>query len=1280
MGLGDLATLLSAGTKSAGKASQQAARASAAKRAVAAPKAAAKAPVAPAKLPSSGPFSRIGPDSALAGAPKLERTFKATPTPRIPASSSHSLFSLHTLEDVASQGADLASQGFHELYPKGAPAGTKGAIKADGGATVAAINPGKTLSVLATAAKNTPGSALRTVTGTVPGLVATGKALVDAAEGHPQGLEAIGKGILDIVKHPVASFEKEPVPVGLMLAGGEGAAGRLAGAAMRSGALGDRAAEIASMDRAPLHVIATSTGGSSDQITAGMHDVLAIPRRYSPDVIRKGAQVAAEKFRARTHDPNIASPEQANRILYGGSLISQHLFKRAQGFFKPGLVDEQAAKGEMLRRMYTKAAAHTMHEIKPKVGAEAVPLAVEGILRRPDTVQADLQKELGRLRSASDGLTGKELKANRANQKQIEGLLADRKFLADPHPAFEAARQYTSWSAPLEERLVQLGHLEPDQLNAKLVPFALSHMGPDVRYNQTPGAHPLVASVKSADRQVKAASKAVERAISAREDANTLHPKVPNGHPVALAREALRRAEREHSYAEGRSTDLHGGARNTRSPRMLNPAELNGRVPAAQAEYRAAKATLLQERQAAVDEARNRLMDARGAHATLAQDLQGLKHAGAIKPNGDMWARLEKAGQPLRPDTIRTLVAHELGDRGVGFLTHKQDQTYGKLLESYAGKRPGTETRSRSGVSFQHGVYDRSYAALARQAYRHANAIAGHENRDEMLRRFGIGRFHTIEEAQRAADNFHHTPEGERIATALGKLEPQLIGPDRVIAQRNVETRALGPILRDFGLAEHKAVTETADAPKYTLLPDAVSKRIGEHDKLNQASQGKRLLQWYTNKWRSAALFTSPRWLMGNPQEHSIRLAWANVNPAAIFGIGPAAKLGHRIIDHWHSVMADQSHTEAQRYVARAHVGAYAAGTHYGSIAVNAIRRGAEDAPASDFAQALSETGPMSKISGAWQKWKGVIGHGMAAVERNSKAAAVGKAALNETHKFTADWRALIGRQDTAVRKFAEGKLSPNEASKLGNDVMEMMGNWSQLTPAVRNAVQTWSPFGLWWLTSMKFVFRALPRDHPMKTAALAAMESATHTASQEASTPAYLQGGVKANLPIVGDVTLTPEYYSPFGVAVDPGVTAMGQILPQLTDPYLTARGVNPVTNEAIKDANRKPLDPGHLSAQALYGVLEGLVPGARQAVQLAQEGGRPEPGSFSPLAVQPGTKRGLDQTLVKLFSPVRYTPGKRGGKSAPASIKPGLGKSASMGKSAGLGKAASLGKAAGP
>lgn len=1011
---------------------------------------------------------------------------------------------------------------------------------------------------LLNAAENAPKNTVDTVVGTIPGLVDTGKAAVKAVQGHPEELKAIGKGFEHLAEHPWAAFQKEPISVGLLAAGAEGGLGRAAGAVARSGALGETAADLASTDRVPLHIYGTDMG-AADQINAGLHDI-AITRKYSPDLIRKGGQVAADQFKAKVlgHDPNVATGEQANRYLYGGSLIAQHTFKRAQGFFKPGLVDEQAAKGEQIRRFYTGAAAHVMKELKPKTGAEAVPLAVEGILRRPETVQEDLHGELSRLQDASQSLTGNELRLNKRNQSQIQDLLKDKEFLKKPEPAFQAAKHYADWSAPREQRLVELGHLEPDQINAKLVPYALSHMGEDVRYNENPGAHPLTQQVKSADRQVKAARKALERARG--------------------------------------SSD-----------------------------------------KGAIREAKDRLTDARGSHETLARDLTGLKEAGFIKNNGDMYPRLEKNGKPLHPETIKAHMRQELGDRGVGFLTHKQDRTYGKALESYAGKRPGIEQHSRTGVSFKNGTYDRSFEGLKLQAYRNENALAGHESRDEMLRRFGIGRFHDSKDAERAADNFAHTPEGQRIEKGLGPLTPQLIGPDRVIAQRNVETRALGPVLRDFGLAEHKAVNEVADAPKYTLLPETVAKRISEHDALNQSSPGKRLLQWYTNKWRSTALFTNPRWPVGNTQELAGRLGLAGINPAAVLGAGKAVKLGKDIIDHWHSVMSDMSRSEAERYSARAHVASYAAGTHFGSIAVNTIRRGADDAPAADFAQALSETAPLSKLSGAWQKWKAFVGEGMAKLEHNSKAATIGKSALNEQHKFSREWRALITRQDAAVQKFAEGKLAPNEASKLGNDVMEMMGNWTQLTPQVRRAVQTYSPFGLWWLTSMKFVFRTLPRDHPMKTAALAAMEVGTGSSEKEAAMPSYLRGGIGVKLPIVGDVTLAPEYYSPFAVGLDPVATAAEQIQPQFGDVLSTATGVDPLTKEKIEAPQ------GILAGKALEDALMGVTPGARQATQLAQKGGTAVPNSLNPIATKPGTQRSWEETLMKILSPVKYTAGKR-------------------------------------
>ncbi len=312
------------------------------------------------------------------------------------------------------------------------------------------------------------------------------------------------------IHHPFKTAEEEPLATLLIAKGLTSAVGRGSGAVVRR----TPGLHFADTNTRPvLKIYGRSTGASEDQLLAGIHDINVKPD-WSPDLIRKGGQVAAQKYRERVlgHNPHMATPEQANRYLYGGSLIGQHTFKKVQGFFKPGLVDKQAAQGESLRRLYSHAAAHYLGEIKPKVGAEAVPLAVEGVLRRPEkaAVLADLKKEKARLEESAKELTGGELKLNKANQRQINNLLGDKKFLAEPHHAFEAARQYAAWARPLEQRLVELGHLEPDQLHARNIPYALAHYA-GAKFNQAPGAHEYVGRLKTAKENVDAANRAVKK-------------------------------------------------------------------------------------------------------------------------------------------------------------------------------------------------------------------------------------------------------------------------------------------------------------------------------------------------------------------------------------------------------------------------------------------------------------------------------------------------------------------------------------------------------------------------------------------------------------------------------------------------------------------------------------------------------------------------------------------------------------------------------------------------
>ena len=1089
----------------------------------------------------------------------MKAVASAKPSPEAPAH--HSLFSLHTLgeglSDVGKGASDVANAAvgaFHTTYkqPEVVKRGTAKALPLEkaaregkspalspGLATASPINTASIGKGLLTAAKNTPGSAVRTITGIPGAVVAVGKAGVNLAEGHPQETLHILRGLGEVAEHPWTSFQKEPVGTALMFGGEEAGAGRAIGAAARSGMLGEKAAAAAETAREPLQ----------------LYNDMAIERKYSPDIIRKGAQVAADKFREKVlnENPNIATGTRLNRYLYGGGLLGQFASDKLniplQGAVKPGELDKVLSDAKAIQKMHTDAATGFMKSIEPKGQREAVPLIAEGTIRRPETVMEDLHGRLNELKHNGESLTGHEKAQNLAQQKQISDLLENPGFMKDPVPAFEAAKNFATHQEPQVDRKVQLGILEPDQRYAQLVSYATRHMGAD--YNVNPGKHPLVKDVAAARRALKSA-----------------------------------KADLAHN---------------------------------------------------ATQDAKDRVLNIQAAHDRLSRDLAFMKASGAIKPNGEMWPRLEVNGTPLTHDEILAHSKANIGNRDLGYLTHREAK-YG-ATESTNMARPAIERRARTGVSYKNGTYDSSWGALTRQARKDASDIARHEGKDEIARRFGFGSYHSQEEAAKAADNFNHTPEGERITKALGNVVPHHVGPDRITGRGNMPTHQIGEILSHFSLMEHKAIQELGPEGKFRLMPEAITKRIAEHEKVSQPGKLTKAMQNYTGKWRSTALFTTPRWPVGVGQENAIRLAFANVNPFAMFGLGPAVKLGKSLRDQFNAIASDPAETEARRFVARAQLAAMDSGQHYGSYIYNAIPHDeAVPAEAKSAMDAFTEHAPVSQTLKAWTGWRGFIGKDLKKLESNTKLALRGKVALDEAGRFFTQWRELLTRQDQAVKAYAKSKLTPAASAKLGEDTMKLAGNWTTLTPEVHKAVQTYSPFGLWWLNSMKFVFQTLPRDHPFKTAALAAMEAGTGVKPGEAQ-PEYLAGSIGVNLPIVGHVDITPLHYSPFGIGVEPEKTAAGMLLPQISDAALTGVGINPLSYEPETPPGSAKVPPGIKFLKGAEEIPAGLIPGLRPAETVLRAGGKPLPGSLNPIATKPGTKSSIAAALAKYLSPVPFT-----------------------------------------
>jgi hypothetical protein len=1161
----------------------------------------------------------------LQGGPALAKAFKNAKPEAPSKGGGHSLFSLHTLESGANAAAGAVKSALDDTY--GARGG-KGGVTAPGAATALPVSSGRIEHAFAVAAKNTPGSLGRTITGAIPGAIDTGKALAEEALlNKPGGIQRIAKGVGQMIEHPVESFEHEPVPTLLMAAGGESGIGEAVGGAARAGTLGDAAAEAASTARPDLKLF-------NDE---------SIPREYSKSVIRKGAQVAADKFREKIlNDPDVnqATGTRLNRHIYGGGILGQRadrllgnsaLGTKFQGLVKPGLVDKAQGSFTDIRKMYSNAAAKVMHDIKgplPKGAEEAVPLAVEGTVRRADTARADLEGRLSSLRTEAEQLTGREAKLNRAQQDQITKLLANKAFIKDPQPVIDAAKDFSDHQEPQVDRKVQVGQLEPDQVHAKYVPYATQHMGAE--YNLDPGKHPLVSEITGLNRTAEKARQDVKTAQDQLENASAPSPRVRNDHPVALARQAVKDAELGKASIEGK---LSG-----------TPLRSLGRekgLADAKAAYAKAKADLVAEHTAKLSDARQRLADARGSLLKAKETLGYMKDNGVIKGNGDMYPRLELNGNPLLTEDIQAHARQALGNRDVGFLTHK-DQPWSQAVHARSGVRPATEVRSRTGIAYKTGTYDSSWDALKRQAYKDAQDIAGHDSRDDMIRRFGFGSYKDQETAQRAADNFNHTPEGEELTKGLGPVQVVHAGPDRVLNRANMPSSVATDTMKDFGVAEHKAVAELGPEGKYRLMPKAVTDRIAQHDKLNQRGGAAHVMQALTNKFRSTTLYTNPRWPVGISQENSIRLAFAGINPFAQLKIGAAVKLGDDLADHFRTVMTDPAATEAQRFVAKAQVAAIDSGTQYGSLMNSAVRRPLDSQLPEGFqafTDSLSEKAPASQVLRAWKGWKTVLGNGLHALSSNTRKAMLGKVALNETRKFSSEWKQLISRQDRATKAFAEGKLTPTASAKLGDDIMKMAGNWSQLTPAVRSMTQTVAPFSLWYLNSMKFIFKTLPVDHPFKSAALAAMAAATGATKNAHPTAEYLDGGIGFKLPIVGNITAEVSKYSPFGIGVEPEETALGIFgAPTISGPLQAAMGLNPFNQQPLTESYEPKIPLGTRLGRAGEALGQEMVPGLIPGEQLLKKGGKEEPRSLNPIATKPGTQKGLLPALVKEFSPVPF------------------------------------------
>lgn len=1059
-----------------------------------------------------------------------------------------------------------------------------------------------------------------------------GSAARSAIEGKPAALEGLGKGVLQQVEHPIRSFEEAPVSTALTLAGGEAAIGGALGRVARAGALGDRAAELASTVRPDLKLYGEQpTAGPIEQsgIEPAPAPGLAVERSYNKDPLRKAIQVAVEQARTKVPEElgGRADPNQAS-----GYTLRREV---AGGLTKIGRVDRIRAAGERTRREFVKGTVQKVGALAPKRGQDAVPLIVQGIVRTPGTLVEDLTKEAQKLRDVQPSLTKAESAANRVNLQRVEDLLADREFMAHPDEAFKAADRYRQVQRPLEAILVHGGKLRGEQLRAKLFPYAQAHMGAT---HFSPDDH--VAAELAARDRVTGLGHAVSQADSV---ANGWEQELARAQTVEKIRNVIDLANRGGSEAEGAAAAAKVGLLKGRA----GIGDLSQVTP--------------------LEQARAAATGARAYHAEAVQALRTAQGVHTALSRGSVLGGLrDSLGRPLSNEAIKVHMAAN-GVEDVGYVSHKSGVTAGGSFYKATTRFPATERHARSGAAFAKGIADHSFEGLAGSIAHQASDAAQLEVRARELSKLALvpkGQgFESLDAARHYADNnANPLPDGERPqGSGLGRLVPVHLGSDQIVGQGNVTPADIKGTLEQFGLQEHESALAKQNG-KYGLIPDQVNKRLLAHDEAlsakNNLTKG---LQAYQQGFRRAKLNTSTRHIAGVIQEQAIRLGAE--------GAGVQAKRVGKAFDENLKALA-QVDEHGQLFDNAGPLGGDfrelegllgGRGAQVGSQAANNVVRKARAWDETSLpgkiaigAEGLAHSTVGSKALAPWRAWSHLIEGGLTKVEQQTHHALLGKALKDSG--FIDSYRSALKLQDQGMQELIKGGLSPNKADAIAKSVDDMLGNWSHQTPAVRKVIGNVAPFGLWWLNSMRWLYR-LPVTHPIKTAILSALYNATRNERNEkgqgfdakSPIPAFLQGSIDTRLPIVGKVSISPSYYSPGGtLGPEAGSTLVEQFVPQLQSALAAAKGENPLTGQKLTDAESKQLDSSHTILNVLAETLAGPLPGATQAQTLLQGGGKPY-GTANiltdlaeqlggPSQVKPGTKRSTAEELVKLFAPVRF------------------------------------------
>ena len=589
----------------------------------------------------------------------------------------------------------------------------------------------------------------------------------------------------------------------------------------------------------------------------------------------------------------------------------------------------------------------------------------------------------------------------------------------------------------------------------------------------------------------------------------------------------------------------------------------------------------------------------------------------------------DAAGKPLSTGEIQAHMNGPEGTAGGRELAFTSDKARrGSAFYISQERRPLPENASNTYFAYQHGLTDPSHNALLEQHVRMQGKVDAHKAVNRLVRNLAVMRKNGSAWPSYSAA-LHDAPPGYQPVALSEPFHPQA-SLDQAL--EGVHPNTLEQEAQTHGLDLSSRLNDQGQG-RWALADQTALRRIEQHKAQISSNPTMRAFKMTNNQFRQVALGTSAKHVPGIISEGIIR----DVSS----GVGVSSWLtGRRLLNR-----AEQLNPEAGKNARIQLTG----GTVAGSTKAMMTRQVSDHfagtnlhGPLKAFEAFMKTPGPR-QMGHAWKAWLRLAINGTKHyIEEQNQTAGVGKAALQEFGSEHGPFFKALRLQGDLLDGAARGVVDEAKLRQYRAQVENIYGRWTDLTPAGQSAMM-FSPFGLWWTNSVKWLARS-PIDRPVQTGVAAAATVGTEKERQargldmfsKGAVPPFMQGAI----PLSGGKVLAQNYYSPFGVANDP-LETMGSLMePWMQSGLLGSLGDNWLGKGLTSPGNPKGYggtNAGQRAAYILNSMLATFIPLYSKAEQIAQ-GGASAYDSATPFSPQTKTpSQGPVQGALKAFRPFR-------------------------------------------